>query len=85
MNINNIQLATAAFTATNATYTKYQVMEVPAGQGKSRIAAAIAHVVLSDSNAHVYMIYPNRGLRVRDEKEYAGLFSVMFKSQDGTK
>jgi hypothetical protein len=47
--INHVQLATAAFVAANATHTKYQVMEVPAGQGKSRIAAAIAYFVLNHS------------------------------------
>ena len=31
------------------------------------------------------MVYPNRGLKVRDEKEYAGLFSVLFTSAPGTR
>ena len=60
-------------------------MEVPAGQGKSRIAASIAYVVLNHSNAQVYMVYPNKGLKTRDEKEYAGFFSVLFKSEVKTK
>ena len=85
MPISNIQLATAAFTAANVTHTKYQVMEVPAGQGKSRIAASIAYVVLNHSEAQVYMVYPNKGLKSRDEKEYAGFFSVLFKSEANTK
>ena len=60
-------------------------MEVPAGQGKSRIAASIAYVALNHSNAQVYMVYPNKGLKSRDEKEYAGFFSVLFKSEAKTK
>ena len=60
-------------------------MEVPAGQGKSRIAASIALVVLNHSQARVYMVYPNQGLKGRDQKEYAGLFSVLFKSEANTR
>ena len=60
-------------------------MEVPAGQGKSRIAASIAYVVLNHSEAQVYMVYPNLGLKARDQKEYAGFFSVLFKSEANTK
>ena len=60
-------------------------MEVPAGQGKSRIAASIAYVVLNHSDAQVYMVYPNHGLKARDQKEYAGFFSVLFKSEANTK
>jgi hypothetical protein len=53
-------------------------MEVPAGQGKSRIAASIAYFILNHSNVQVYMVYPNKGLKVRDENEYAGIFSILF-------
>ena len=60
-------------------------MEVPAGQGKSRIAASIAYVVLNHSDAQVYMVYPNHGLKARDQKEYTGFFSVLFKSEANTK
>jgi len=60
-------------------------MEVPAGQGKSRIAASIAYVVLNHSDAQVYMVYPNHGLKARDQKEYAGFFSVLFKSEANTR
>jgi hypothetical protein len=60
-------------------------MEVPAGQGKARIAAAVAYVVLNHSTVQVYMVYPNKGLKGRDEKEYAGLFSVLFTSVPGTR
>jgi len=45
-------------------------MEIPAGQGKSRIAAAIAYFLLNHTKVQVYMAYPNKGLKVRDEKEY---------------
>ena len=31
------------------------------------------------------MVYPNKGLKVRDEKEYKGLFSVLFTSAPGTR
>ena len=31
------------------------------------------------------MVYPNKGLKARDEKEYAGLFSVLFTSAPGTR
>ena len=85
MPISNIQLATAAFTAANVTHTKYQVMEVPAGQGKSRIAAAIAYFILNRSNVQVYMVYPNKGLKDRDEKEYKGFFSVLYRSLTGAR
>ena len=55
-------------------------MEVPAGQGKSRIAAGIAYLILATSDEPVYMVYPNKGLRNRDEREQADLFSVLFKT-----
>ena len=60
-------------------------MEVPAGQGKSRIAAAIAFFILNHSTVQVYMVYPNKGLKTRDEKEYAGLLSVLFRSLSGSR
>jgi len=41
-------------------------MEVPAGNGKSRIAAGIAYLILLRSEVHVYMVYPNKGLKNRD-------------------
>ena len=31
------------------------------------------------------MLYPNKGLRKRDEREYGGLFSVLFTSEPGTR
>ena len=70
MPINNIQLATATFMAVNCPHKEYQVMEVPAGQGKSRIAAAIAFLILNRSqNVHVYIVYPNKGLKNSDKDE----------------
>jgi hypothetical protein len=60
-------------------------MEVPAGQGKSRIAAALAYFVLNHSPVQVHLLYPNKGLRKRDEREYAGLFSVLFRTEPKTK
>ena len=60
-------------------------MEVPAGQGKSRIAAGIAYLILFTSNVHVYMVYPNKGLKTRDEKEQANLFTVLHSVKPNTK
>jgi hypothetical protein len=60
-------------------------MEVPAGQGKSRIAAGIAYLILATSDVHVYMVYPNKGLRNRDEREQADLFTVLHKINTDTK
>ena len=60
-------------------------MEVPAGQGKSRIAAGIAYLILLTSDVHVYMVYPNKGLKNRDEREQANLFTVLHKIRPDTK
>ena len=60
-------------------------MEVPAGQGKSRIAAGIAYLILATSDVPVYMVYPNKGLRNRDEREQADLFTVLHKIKPDTK
>ena len=60
-------------------------MEVPAGQGKSRIAAGIAYLILDTSDVHVYMVYPNTGLKNRDFKEQEDLFKVLHKIKPDTK
>ena len=66
MPVTHIQIATSTYTAVNCPHNKRQVMEVPAGQGKSRIAAGIAYLILDTSDVHVYMVYPNEGLKARD-------------------
>ena len=66
MSVTNVQLATATYSAVNCSHRKRTVMEVPAGKGKSRIAAGIAYLMLLRSDVHVFMVYPNKGLKNRD-------------------
>ena len=77
ISINNLQLGTATILAVNSERDKFQVMIVPAGQGKSRIEVALAVQFLLTSTAHVNFVYANRGLKDRDEREYSKLWSYL--------
>ena len=75
MPINNLQMATAVCLARNRTLEKYQLMVVPAGQGKGRIWVSIAYLVLMNSQENVHVIFCNEGLKARDDAEFAGFWA----------
>ena len=56
---------------------RQQVCVVPAGQGKSRIEAALALYLLMSTKVNVYMVYPNDGLLKRDKREYETLLAFV--------
>ena len=55
------------FLASNAERQKMQIWNVPAGQGKSRIAGAAAYYFLMHSKKEVYIVFENERL-MRDDR-----------------
>ena len=53
---------------------------VPAGRGKSRIHAAMSHMFFKHTEAHIIVLFENKGLLNRDMKQNE-LFEI-FKEAD---
>jgi superfamily II DNA or RNA helicase len=50
-----------------------QVFVIPAGQGKSRVHAAITSLFLKNTNEKIFVIFENEGLMRRDETQNSQL------------
>ena len=74
MPLNNIQLATATLAYLNTRRFQHQIYVVPAGQGKSRIHAAITFSILKNTNQNVYVAFANEGLMKRDRDQIEAMF-----------
>lgn len=60
--INNLQLATATLSFLNMKTNTRQVYQVPAGQGKSKIHAALTFSILINTKENVFVVFQNEGL-----------------------
>ena len=77
MSISNKQLATALLLASNSEYKPRQVAVIGAGQGKARVASAIALYFLKTTNRKVYILFSDRGLMQRDQTECERLWRFL--------
>lgn len=66
--INNNQLATSMLLVSCIEDHPKLLCQMGAGKGKSRIAAAVALHFLKTSRKEVYIVFPDEGLKRRDEK-----------------
>jgi hypothetical protein len=48
---------------------KRLLCQIGAGKGKSRVAAALALYFLTSTTKHVYLVYPDEGLMIRDQEQ----------------
>ena len=77
--LNNNQLAISMTLTTLLEDDKRLLCQIGAGKGKSRIAAAIALHFLRTTQKDVYIIFPDDGLRRRDQQECQGLWRFVGK------
>lgn len=69
---NNWQLATAEYAAANFFKHPKQIWSVGSGMGKSRVAAAIALILLTKYSVNkVYMVFDSAALLQRDQQAFA--------------
>ena len=60
--INNLQRTTAALAYLNSEKVRSQIWVVPAGQGKSKIHAALTYIFLDNTNYDVHVVFQHEGL-----------------------
>ena len=68
LEINNLQMATAALAFENHERVPYQIWIVPAGQGKSIIHAGLTFLFLENTEYDVYVVFQNTVLQEIDKK-----------------
>ena len=66
MTISHLQLATACLAFLNHEQKKHQIWVVPAGQGKSRIHAALTFLFLKFTDYDIYVVFQNDTLKKTD-------------------
>jgi len=67
MELNNLQLATAALAYLNHENKQSQIWIVPAGQGKSRIHAALTFLFLDQTDYDIHVVFQHDGLKEADD------------------
>jgi superfamily II DNA or RNA helicase len=65
------------FLASNAEHQKMQIWNVPAGQGKSRIAGAAAYYFLMHTKKEVYIVFENERLMKDDRRSLENIMQAV--------
>ena len=66
MSLNNLQEATSLLAFENSKKETHQIWVVPAGQGKSRIHAALTFLFLKNTDYDIYVAFQNDQLMKTD-------------------
>ena len=71
--LSHLQLATATLAFLNCEKVQAQIWVVPAGQGKSRIHAALTFLFLEHTDYDIYVVFQNEGLMKIDRERNRNL------------